>query len=201
MIAQWPLSLTPSSCGKSRPPPAALLYWTSERSKPTLRGVELVVAGDRHQRVVGQQLGDELAERGVEGGAAAGGVGEERAAARARGAGGARRGPPSANDERRAAVDVDQRVVDQVRVAREELLVVDHDVEVQRRLARACPSGWGSPAGRRSSRRRAELGDLQGAPLGRLRPEVADLADGQLVGGHLAAGGVVDHVLADLDAP
>ena len=57
------------------------MYWTSARSKPTLRGVELVVAGDRHQRVVGEQLGDELAEGGVERGAAAGGVGEERAAA------------------------------------------------------------------------------------------------------------------------
>ena len=81
MTAQWPLSLTPSSWGKSLPPPAALLYWHVDEVEADLRGVELVVAGDRHERVVGQQLGDEPAEGGVEGGAAAGGVGEERAAA------------------------------------------------------------------------------------------------------------------------
>ena len=46
-----------------------------------LGGVELVVAGDGDQGVVGEELGDEPAEGGVEGGAAAGGVGEERAAA------------------------------------------------------------------------------------------------------------------------
>ena len=46
-----------------------------------LGGVELVVARDRHQGVVGEQFGDEPAEGGVEGGAAAGGVGEEGAPA------------------------------------------------------------------------------------------------------------------------
>ena len=35
--------------------------------------------------------------------------------------------------------------------------------------------------------------------LGASWPEVLDLADGELVGGQLAAGGVVDDVLADLD--
>ncbi len=43
-----------------------------------------------------------------------------------------------------------------------------------------------------------ELGDPEAPALGRVLLEIADLADHQLVGGHLPAGGVVDHVLADL---
>ena len=49
--------------------------------KADLGGVKLVVAGDGDQWVVGQELGDEAPEGGVEGGAAAGGVAEERATA------------------------------------------------------------------------------------------------------------------------
>ena len=72
-----------------------------------LAGVDLVVARDRHERVVGEQLGDELAERGVEGGAAAGGVGEERAAAGLEVA--AEQGDLLGRErERGAAVDVDR---------------------------------------------------------------------------------------------
>ena len=62
------------------PPPAALVYCTLRKVGADLRRVEVVIARDRNQRVGGKQLGDEPPERGIEGGAAAGRVGEERAA-------------------------------------------------------------------------------------------------------------------------
>ena len=46
-----------------------------------------------------------------------------------------------------------------------------------------------------------ELGDSQGASLGRIGLEVEHVVDDQLVSRHLSAGGVVDDVLADLDRP
>ena len=60
------------------------------------------------------------------------------------------------------------------------------------RLGIACGAMFQSPACLSLAIRRAPR-------LGALGLEVADLADDQLVGGHLAAGGVVDDVLADLD--
>ena len=178
MIAQWSLILTPSSWGKSLPPPAALVYWTSERSIADLGGVELVVARNRHQRIVGEELGDEPAKGGVERRAAAGGVGEERAAAGLE--------MPAqglqvllAEGQRRPAVDVDQRVVDKVRVAGKELLVVDHDVEAKRRLAEGVHQ-VGDGQGRDVPVAGVpELGDPQGASLGGIGLEVAHLADGR----------------------
>ena len=117
-MAQWPLILTPSSWGKSLPPPAALVYCESARSNPTLVDVELVVLGNGNQGVAGQEFGHEPAERGVEGRAAAGGIGEERAAA-------GLDVPPQGiqvflgEGQRGPAVQVNQGIVDQVRVAGE----------------------------------------------------------------------------------
>ena len=116
MIAQWPLILTPSSWGKSLPPPAALVYCESDRSKPTLVERARRRWGIGTSGVAGKELGDEPAEGGVEGRAAAGGVGEQRAAA-------GLDVPPQGVEvfpgegERGAAVQVDQGVIDQARVA------------------------------------------------------------------------------------
>ena len=46
-----------------------------------------------------------------------------------------------------------------------------------------------------------ELGDSQGASLGSIALEVVHIADRQLVGRHLAARRIVDHVLTDPDRP
>ena len=63
------------------PPPAALVYCDLRQVEADLVRVQLVARRDRTRGWFGQELGDEAAEGGVEGGAAAGGVGEERAAA------------------------------------------------------------------------------------------------------------------------
>ena len=86
--------------------------------------------------MVGQQLGGEAAEGGVEGGAAAGRVGEERAAA---GLEVVAQGLEVLLGEREgaAAVDVDQRVVDQVGVAGEEVLLVRTTLKLNGGLRRA----------------------------------------------------------------
>ena len=101
-------------------------------------------------------------------------------------------------EKRGAAVDVDQGVVDQVGVAGEELLVVDHHVEGEGRLAQGVHQ-VGDGQGRDVPVAGVlQLGDPQGAALGGVGLEVVDLADDELVGGELLAGGVVDDVLADL---
>ena len=99
-------------------------------------------------------------------------------------------------------MDVDQRVMDQVRVAREQFLVVDHHVDLELVAERR------GQVGDRQGRDVpvpgvAKLGDperpaILGAGLGL---EVLDLGDRELVGGQLAAGRVVDDVLADPGRP
>ena len=154
MIDQWSLIFTPSSWGKSRPPPAPLVYWTSLKVGADLVGVDLVVVRDRDQRVVGEQLGDEPAKGRIERRAAAGGVGEDRAAA---GLEVLAQGVEVFLAERqgRPAVDIDQRVIHQVRIARKQVFLRDDDVEADTGACGGRPSGWGWPGGRRSSRRRA----------------------------------------------
>src|SRR5271165_6323757 len=161
-----------------------------------LGGVELLVAGDGDQGVVGQELGDEAPEGGVEGGTAAGGVAEERAAA-------GLEVPPQGVEvllcegEGGAAVKVDQGVVDQAGVARRELLVVDHHVEGERRFAQ-CIHEVGDGQGCYVPLAGVlQFGDLQGVALGGVGFEVVDFADDELVGGEFTTGGVVDDVLSD----
>ena len=88
--------------GKSLPPPAALVYWRvlAGRSRPWSERARRR-GGSARAGLVGKQLGDEPAEGGVEGGAAAGGVGEERAAAGLDVPPQARRGPPCRTTARR----------------------------------------------------------------------------------------------------
>ena len=119
--------------------------------------------------LVGKELGDEAAKGGVEGRAAAGGVGEERAAA-------GLEVPPQGvqvllgERQRGAAVDVDQRVIDQVRVAWEELLLGDHDVEAERRLAEGVHQVGDGLGGDVPVAGVLELGDPQGARAWGRRP-------------------------------
>src|SRR5262245_33093418 len=83
---------------------------------PDLPGVQIIGARDGCERVTGKQGGDELAEGDVEGGAAAGGVGEEGSAARLEVSPEVLR-VLRRERERGPAVDVDQGVVNEVRVA------------------------------------------------------------------------------------
>ena len=162
-------------------------------------GVELVVGRDRLQRVVGR------AARRRTGG-------RRRRRRRLPQAASAKKVPPpgsrclrrashrsGAEGEGGAAVDVDQGVVDQVRVGRQQLAVVDDHVVAE--LARGgSSSGWGSPAGRRSSSPAwRSLAMCRRPASGQFELEVDHVAGGELVGGQLAAGGVVDDVLADAD--
>ena len=96
-------------------------------------------------------------------------------------------------------MDVDERVIDQVGVARKQVFLIDHDVERQGRLAQdfhQVGDGLGCDVPVAAM---LELGDAQSTSLGRISLEVEHVVDHQLVSRHLAAGGVVDDVLADLD--
>ncbi|MFO0891844.1 MAG: hypothetical protein U0790_22240 [Isosphaeraceae bacterium] len=76
--------------------------------------------------------------------------------------------------------------------------MADHDVEGEGRLAE-CVHEVGDGQGCDVPLAGVlELGDAEGAAFGRVGAEVLDLADGELVGGELLAGGVVDDVLSDL---
>ena len=99
----------------------------------------------------------------------------------------------------RAAVDVDERVIDQVRIARKQVFLGDHDVEGERRLAQDFHQVGDGLGGDVPVAAVLELGDSQRTSLGRISLEVDHVVDDQLVSRHLAAGGVVDDVLTDLD--
>ena len=83
---------------------------------------------DDHQRIVGKHLGDQAAEGGVKRGAAAGGVGENGTAA-----GHEVSAKPfevfGREAEVFAAVNVNERVVDQVGIGGKQLVVVDHHIK------------------------------------------------------------------------
>ncbi len=151
-MAQWPLIFTPSSWAGPVPPPALGVYWTFERSKRALKRSSSS-AGMGSRGWSGNEFGDELPEGGVEGFAAASGVGEDDAAA----------GFEVATEDLHlfgregdagAAVEVDEGVIDEIGVAGVDLSMVDDDVNLEG-LARGSRSGWGWRGVRCSSRRRA----------------------------------------------
>ena len=80
--------------------------------------------------------------------------------------GAGRRGLLGENENAAAAVDVDQRVVDQVGVAREEVLLGDDDVEVERGLAEGVHQVGDGQRRDVPVAGVLELGDPQRAPLG-----------------------------------
>ena len=194
MIAQWPLISHAFELREVDAAAGPLVYCTLERSVPTLTRKELVVARDRDQGMVGQQLGDEPPERGIEGRAAAGRVGKERAAA---GVEVAAQGVEIflGKRQRRAAVDIDQRIVNQAGVASEEVFLVEHDIEVIGRPAQGVHQVGNGLTGDVPVAGMHQLGDPKRASLGGLDLEIMELAKRELVGGHFAAGRVVDDVL------
>ena len=99
----------------------------------------------------------------------------------------------------RSAVDIDQGVIDQVGIARKQIFLLDHDVERERGLAENFHQVGDCLRGDVPVAAVLELGDSQCTSLGRIGLEVDDVADDQLVSRHLAAGGVVDDILSDLD--
>ena len=144
--------------------------------------------------MVGKELGDELAKRRVEGRAAAGGISEQRSAARLEMlAQGLEVLVVEVNG--RPAVDVNKWVVDQVGIASEQVLLGDHDIKAERRPAERLHQVGDGLGGDVPFPGVLELGDSQGPAPGGIRLEVVRPLDRELVGRHLAARRIVDHVL------
>ena len=93
-------------------------------------------------------------------------------------------------------MDVDQGVVHQPLVIGRQLLVVDDDVELE-----LVAEGRGEVGDRQRGdvpvAAVLDLGDVEGAALGDVDADPADVARGELVGGQLAAGDVIDDVLPE----
>ena len=127
--------------------------------------------------LIGQQLGNEAAERGIEGHAAASRVGEQHSSA---GVEVAAEGLEIflGERERGAPVNVDQRIVNQAGIASEQVFLGDHDVEVEWGPAKGIHQVWDRLAGDVPVASMHELGDLDRAALGRLGLEAVQLRAG-----------------------